>query len=202
MRYILAFLLLQVPAVGTASTATFRVQDSDGRALSDAVITVHPASGVPSGAIRFPWAYEMVQENVAFSPGVLIVPEGATVRFPNRDRVRHHVYSFASIARFEIRLYGRDQTRSQQFNRAGTVPLGCNIHDQMSAYIRVVDTPYAAKTNGEGRLSIDGLPAGRARVTLWHPRIRSEDNERSYTLDIPASGRIARTITPPTRRER
>lgn len=37
---------------------------------------------------------EMAQKNRAFVPGVLVIPQGTAVDFPNRDTVRHHVYSF------------------------------------------------------------------------------------------------------------
>ena len=83
----------------------------------------------------------MAQENISFSPHVLIVPVGATVAFPNHDRVRHHVYSVSKPKKFDIKLYGRDETRTEAFDKPGVVALGCNIHDQMSGFIIVVDTP-------------------------------------------------------------
>ena len=85
-----------------------------------------------------------------FAPHVLAVPEGATVNFPNQDRVNHHVYSFSKVQPFQFPLYGQGKTRSMKFDHAGTVAVACNIHDSMSAYIRIVDTPYFAMTDASG----------------------------------------------------
>lgn len=121
-----------------------------------------------AGPIEFDWPLEMKQQHLTFSPHVLIVPVGADVKFPNFDRVRHHVYSFSKGNRFELKLYGRDETRSVKLDKVGIAAIGCNIHDTMVAYIRVVDTPYAAKTNADGLAEID-VPASVTDATIWHP---------------------------------
>lgn len=177
-----------------AGPVGIRIIDSHGRPVVDAVVTLHPAAGVPAGPIRFPWAASMTQKDIAFTPGTLIVPVGATVSFPNEDKVRHHVYSFSKPARFEIKLYGRDQTRSYTFRTPGAVALGCNIHDRMQGFIKVVDTPFAAATNAAGQVRIDGVAAGAARLTVWHPRLKGRDNEAGFALDVPANGAVAKQI--------
>ena len=128
----------------------------------------------------------MAQENLQFNPFVLVVPEGADVTFPNRDRVRHHVYSFARGNRFELELYGREEERSVRFERTGIVPLGCNIHDDMLAFIRVVDTPYAVRTDADGLAVLEGLPDGATELTVWHPFGDAPDNQ--ITLPVTLDG--------------
>ncbi|WP_085810879.1 methylamine utilization protein [Sphingomonas sp. TZW2008] len=191
----IAAVLLIVPATVQAGTVAIRVVDAGGQPVPDAVVTLHPAAGVPTGPIRFPWASTMVQKNIAFNPGTLIVPVGATVAFPNQDKVRHHVYSFSKPARFELKLFGQDQSRSFTFTTPGTVALGCNIHDAMSGFIRVVDTPFADKTGAEGTTRIANVTGGRARLTIWHPRLKAKQNEAVFALDVPATGEIAKRIT-------
>ena len=187
----LAFTLWPVQAL--AAGLALRLTDRAGHPIEDAVVTVVPAiRGAKPPA--FTWPAEMVQKNIAFIPHVLIVPVGATVRFPNRDAVRHHIYSFSKPARFEMKLYGRDETRSYTFTTAGTVALGCNIHDRMTGFIRVVDTPFAAKSDRLGALSIDGLSAGIARVTIWHPRLKTRDNEMTLPLPVPARGSLDKVM--------
>ena len=185
-------LIFSTPAF--AGDLTVQVRDGSGQPVRDAVITVHPNSGVPAGPIRFPWALRISQEDLQFNPYVLIVPVGGTVSFPNLDRVRHHVYSFSRGNRFEIELYGRDQTRSHVFTAPGVAALGCNIHDQMLAYVRVVDTPYAGKTDATGDVVIRALPAGGARLVLWHPRLNVRGNESPYNVTI-AAGPTRQTLT-------
>src|SRR5215469_17040123 len=158
-----AFLLAAQAPRARAGDIAFQVVDAKNRPVADAVVTAYPA-GFKADQIRFSWPQEMVQHNQQFDPFVLVVPVGANVSFPNRDSVRHHVYSFSPAHPFELKLYGRDETRSVRFDKAGVVALGCNIHDNMVAFIKVVDTPFAAKTDARGQAVLKSLPAGQTPV--------------------------------------
>lgn len=184
-----ALCLLVVSATGPQQ-GTIQVFDQRGLPVEGAVIEV-PAPPGSTRSLAFPWRNAMAQLNQTFVPGTLIVAQGATVAFPNLDTVRHSIYSFSRPARFQIDLYGRDQTRSQRFPITGTVALGCNIHDKMRGYIRVVSTPFAAKTDLNGLGAIDGLEPGSYRVTIWHPRLLAGGNEIAQTVTI-APGMPAR----------
>lgn len=172
-------------AVTAATPPALRVQVVDGQGLPvrDAVVELH-ASKAPVGPIRFPWKMGMAQKNLTFTPGTLIVAQGSTVAFPNLDNVRHSVYSFSKPARFEIDLYGRDQTRTHTFTVAGSVKVGCNIHDQMRGYIRVTDTPFAGKTDHNGYVTLSGMASGAARLTVWHPALRAPNNASASSITI------------------
>lgn len=174
-----------VVSAAAATPASLRVQvvDDSGVPVRDAVVELH-ASKAPAGPIRFPWKMGMAQKNQEFTPGTLIVARGSTVAFPNLDNVRHSIYSFSKPARFEIELYGRDQTRTHTFNVAGSVKLGCNIHDQMRGYIRVTDTPFAAKTDQNGYVTLGGMAGGAARLTVWHPALRAPGNESASSITV------------------
>lgn len=177
--------LAGIGAVTAATPATLRVQVVDGNGLPvrDAVVELHAAKA-PAGTIRFPWKMGMAQKDRQFTPGTLIVARGSTVAFPNLDNVRHSIYSFSKPARFEIELYGRDQTRTHTFNVAGSVKLGCNIHDEMRGYIRVTDTPFAGKTDQNGYVTLTGMADGAARLTVWHPALRAPDNESVSAITV------------------
>ena len=188
MKFVLV--LISTLLVATASQAgdlSVSVRDAAGRPVKDAVVTVHPAAGVPRRPIRFSWPLRMTQEDIQFDPYVLVVPVGGTVAFPNLDRVRHQVYSFSRGNRFEIELFGKDQTRTHTFASVGIAALGCNIHDQMLAYIRVVDTPWAAKTGVNGDVSLSDVPAGAATLRVWHPRLAGRGNEGSRAITVTAA---------------
>jgi plastocyanin len=190
MRTVFAFILALAlaPAVGRAGDLSLTVRDAAGRPVQHAVVTVHPAQGAPRAPIRFPWPMTVAQKDVQFTPFVLIVPVGAVVAFPNQDKVRHHVYSFSAGNKFELKLYGREENRSVTFKAAGVAAIGCNIHDQMVGFIKVVDTPYAIKTGADGVATISGLPAGSATVRIWHPSLKAKDNEISMAVTAPAAG--------------
>lgn len=188
-RYLpfLASGLAALAAIGAqaspANGVRVQVVDERGAPVRDAVVELDTKAKA-TGPIRFPWRLAMAQKSLQFVPGTLIVPKGGTVAFPNLDQVRHSIYSFSKPAKFSIDLYGRDQTRSQSFAIAGSVAIGCNIHDQMRGYIRVVDTPYAGKTDGNGIVTLEALPAGAATLTIWHPALRAPGNEIVQTIAI------------------
>lgn len=165
------------------------VRNVHGQPVKDAVVTLRPASGAAAAApIKFTWPYSVAQQNISFNPFVLIVPVGSNVTFPNKDNVRHHVYSFSPAKKFELKLYGRDESRSVVFDKAGVVALGCNIHDQMIAYVVVVDTPYAAKTGADGIALIRNAPSGSAAMTVWQPYMKTARNQVAKTIAVPAAG--------------
>lgn len=176
----------------TPSSLDVQIVDDRGMPIRDAVVEIRPASGW-SGAIKLPWRPAMAQKNLQFAPGTLVVAKGSNVAFPNLDQVRHSVYSFSKPARFTIDLYGRDQSRSQGFPIVGTVAVGCNIHDQMRGYVRVVGTPFVGKTDQNGTVLIAGIPGGNVTMVVWHPQARSPGGELSQKIAI-AAGRNSRKV--------
>lgn len=179
-----------------AASLVVTLRDGGGAPLADAVVTVHPkdmARQAPPTNGR----YEVVQQNIKFQPGVLIVPTGASVAFPNRDAVRHHVYSFSKPKKFELKLFGRETTRAVVFDKTGMVALGCNIHDRMRGFVHVVDTPHAGKSDAAGRVVLEGLPGGAATLTVWHADARAKGQTASFAIAMPAAGTVARAITVP-----
>lgn len=190
----LCILAAMLPWSGSASAAgvTVTVTGADGRPLQGAVVTV-TEPGSPSAAVRGP--YLMAQQNIAFAPHLLIVPVGAVVKFPNFDQVRHHVYSFSVPKKFELKLYGRDETKSVQFDKPGVVAIGCNIHDSMSAFIFITATPYIAITDGSGQVTLNVAPSARATLAVWHPSVRAPGNSRSRMLVVPPGGLVTTIST-------
>lgn len=175
----LALTVSSIATTAEAAPVLIQVVGVDGRPLSGAVVTV-TMPGVAPPAPRGP--YVVAQRNIQFDPRVLIVPVGATVSFPNFDKVRHHVYSFSKPKKFELKLFGRDESRNVVFDKPGAVALGCNIHDAMNGVVYVTASPYTALTDAAGRVRMNVTP-GSGRVAVWHPSIRSAGN----TLEQPAS---------------
>lgn len=166
---------------------------ADGRPLSGAVVTFSP-SVMPPGPIRFAQDYRIDQKQVTFVPHVLIVPVSATVGFANLDRVRHHVFSFSLAKRFELKLFGQEQERPVHFNKPGVVSIGCNIHDRMSAFIVVVDTPFAKQTDTAGVARWTGVAPGAGIVHVWHPLLRAPGNHVEMAIRVAATGVNATAI--------
>jgi plastocyanin len=188
-----ALLLAALAPAARAGDVAFLVVNAKNQPVADAVVTAYPP-GLKADQIRFSWPQEMDQRHQQFDPFVLIVPVGANVSFPNRDAIRHHVYSFSPAKVFELKLYGKDETRSVRFDRAGVVALGCNIHDNMVAFIKVVDTPFAAKTDDKGQAVLKGLPAGQVQVRIWHPYLKGPGNEIERAVTVSAAGAPLQTV--------
>ncbi|NEX59646.1 methylamine utilization protein [Noviherbaspirillum galbum] len=149
-----------------AAALTVQVTDSAGRPLADAAVYAEPASGAvlaKSGK-----AVDIEQKARKFMPLVTVVQTGSDIAFPNNDTVRHHVYSVSPAKPFDIKLYSGQPASPIHFDKPGTVVIGCNIHDQMLAYVHVVSTPWYAKTDASGVARIDGLPAGKYELKGWH----------------------------------
>jgi plastocyanin len=147
------------------------VQDDAGKPVKDAVVyalnldNTAPAPHPIRDAI-------MDQQDEEFVPYVLPVQAGTTVYFPNKDNIRHHVYSLFPPKKFELMLSKGTPAAPVLFDRPGVVVLGCNIHDWMIAYIFVLETPYFAKTGEDGKVELQNLPQGTYELRAWHPLMK------------------------------
>lgn len=157
--------------LGGAMAATVQVQvvDGGGKPLPDAVVFLEsPAARDASKPLP---RLEIAQVAKQFDPLVSVVPVGTAVHFPNRDTVRNHVYSFSPTKNFELKLYAGTDANPVVFDRTGIAVLGCNIHDNMAAWVVVVETPYYGRTNATGKVSLANVPAGSYRLRVWHASI-------------------------------
>jgi plastocyanin len=185
MRSLLAIVAAFVTLPLAAATIDVRVQDARGAGIRDAVVYA-----VPEGR-SLPLAKKsavMDQKNRMFIPHVLAVQTGTSIRFPNSDDIRHHVYSFSPAKPFQLPLYKGTPANPLLFSKAGVVTLGCNIHDQMSAFIIVVDTPYFERTDN-GKATLAGVEPGRYTVRVWYPDMR--DEPRPQTINVTGDARVA-----------
>jgi plastocyanin len=130
---------------------------------SGAVIWVSGVSAPPP-----PSGATMASKDKRFEPHVLAVPRGATITFPNFDKIHHNVFSRTPGSEFDLGLYRGGNFREFRFTSPGLVRVYCNIHSQMAAYIMVLDGLAFAVADTEGRYRIEGLPEGHREVRIWH----------------------------------
>jgi len=188
--------IVALPAAAYAADIDVQIRGIDGKPVADAVVSVH-LMGRPTPRTRPAGTYVIDQQDIQFRPFVTAVPVGASVTFMNHDTVRHHVYSFSPAKRFELKLAGKQQNRSVLFDKPGIVPLGCNIHDRMIAYLDVVDTPWAKTADANGHVILRDLPAGPVLISVWHPYLRARGNSvvRNATL-AEGGGHAERFVVP------
>ncbi len=178
-----------------AGTLVVDVLQGTGRPLADAVVFLE--SPQARRQVRPLTKAEMGQAGKQFVPQVLVVTTGTEVDFPNRDTVRHHVYSFSPVKKFELKLYIGTPTQPVLFDQPGIAVLGCNIHDQMVGWIVIVDTPYFGRTAERGQLVLDKLPPGNYRLRSWHPGLPVGASALDQAVTVPAEGRLAVTVRMP-----
>ena len=154
--------------------------DQDDDELEHAVLNIFPLDETASVPPVAPVV--MSQKRKLFNPFVLPVRAGGAVEFTNGDRARHHVYSFSKAKAFELKLFGRGEKRSVPFESPGVVPVGCNIHDNMLAFIYVTNAPYYAVSDDDGMAEITDLPDGDYRVQAWHVDLEEEPKEFRITV--------------------
>ena len=160
------------------------VADEKGKPIEDAVVSLTPLGTTPAAP---PSSTSLMdQHDKEFVPYVLPVYVGTRVTFPNRDNIRHHVYSFSSAKKFELPLYIGTPAAPVVFDKPGVVALGCNIHDWMLAYIYVVTTPYFVKTAADGKARLEGLAPGAYEARVWHPRLRGDTDKTGKPLSLAA----------------
>ncbi len=177
-------LLLAVPAA--AATLDVSVTDAAGRPLADAAVFLEPRDAKVQA--RPLTGVELAQQGKQFQHRVLIVTQGTAVAFPNRDTVRHHVYSFSPAKTFELKLYIGTPANPVVFDRPGIAVLGCNIHDRMVAWVVVVETPHFGQTDAQGALRLDHVPPGSYRLRAWHPDLPPGAPALDQPLSLPAAG--------------
>lgn len=110
------------------------------------------------------------QTNIQFHPQVLPILVGTSVDFPNRDNLFHNVFSYSQPKEFDLGRYPKDDSRSVKFERPGVVRVYCDIHSHMNAIILVLQHPYFAAPDDEGRYVIRHVPEGKYVLVLWYGR--------------------------------
>ncbi len=179
-----------IAASAHASGLAIHVTDEQGQPLGDVVVYAEPDNGQTTPKPML--SAEIEQKNLAFIPNVTVIQTGSRITFPNHDKVRHHIYSFSPAKRFDQKLYSGESAAPQIFDKAGTVVLGCNIHDSMLAYIKVVDTPYFAKTNTAGDAQFDA-PPGKYTLKAWHYNMVAKE-PLSQSIQIKTADPMPRTL--------
>ena len=169
-----------------AATVQVQVQDSTGKALPDAVVYLESKDA--AAAVKPMQGAEVAQMNRKFDPQVRVVTVGTAVQFPNRDTVRHQVYSFSDTKKFELKLYAGSSASPVVFDKPGIAVLGCNIHDSMVAWIVVVPTPYFGRSGPDGKLVLDDLPPGNYHLRTWHTQLPVGTPAQDQALTVPATG--------------
>jgi plastocyanin len=189
----LTFAIMAISVVvGAAAKSTGRATDGQARVSGDAVVTGLGNGAIEKDASRVvvwlvpldtvqrvgvttaPPHYRLVQRNKRFEPGLLVVPVGSVVDFPNADPWFHNVFSLYRGKRFDLGLYQAGAQRSVRFDRIGPSYLFCNIHPEMTGVVLAIDSDLFAITGKSGHYAIAGVTPGKYVLHVWYENATPE----------------------------
>jgi plastocyanin len=130
------------------------------------------------------------QKGLVYQPHVAAVLVGTTVDFLNSDSVAHNVF-WTSIGGnkklgHNLGTWPKGEKKSFKFDTPGAVPILCNVHPEMSAYLVVVPTPYFATSDQAGSYKIENVPDGNYTVIAWHEGSKNQSKPVSVSGDAKA----------------
>jgi len=183
MRLNIFFLLLLTPLFCYAGNIQITVRSPDTSVIKNIVVYLTPETPLKN---KKSVAKSLIinQKNKKFVPYIEVLQKGQKLSFHNSDDITHHIYSVSGQNRFSFKIKGNNEKESPILDHVGEVAMGCNIHDWMSGYVLVVDTPYFTKTNTLGIAGFNNIPSGKYRLTIWHPQLALNNNRIEQTINI------------------
>ena len=117
---------------------------------------------------------EIKMKNKAYVPRVSVVTSGSTVTIENADSILHNAFSPSRPNQFDLGLYKKSTGKTQVLSQPGVVKVFCNVHYHMVAYVLVLDTPFYARVNSEGRFKIESIDGAlrKGKIYVWHERAK------------------------------
>jgi hypothetical protein len=140
-----------------------------------------------------PQQAEMRQAGRQLEPGLLIVPVGSTVAFPNLDPIFHNIFSLSHSRSFDLGYYPKGTSRNVTFPSPGVVQVYCHIHSDMYGAIIVAPTRWYGKPTVDGTFLLHDVDPGRYDLMIW---MRSTGVKRKK-ISVPSSGAVQVSISLP-----
>jgi plastocyanin len=141
-------------------------------------VFVYVKSGPPAAftvpAVSGP-AVVMDQKGCRYTPHVIGLEKGGSVEFRNSDITMHNIHTMPTAPGSEsidLSQSPKGASQTKQFNQVETmIPVRCNNHPWMNAFINVSETPFFAVTDADGKFSLKGLPAGEYTLAAVHEKL-------------------------------
>ncbi|MCB9914342.1 MAG: carboxypeptidase regulatory-like domain-containing protein [Planctomycetes bacterium] len=128
--------------------------------------------------------FVVTSERWRFEPHVTLLPIGSRVQFHNADPGSIHVHTFAQKnGEFHRTLGAGTSSVDYALKSPEAVFVKDDIHPWTSATLFATDTPFAARTDAEGKFAIAGLPPGEYTVTVWHELLGTARESARIVVD-------------------
>ena len=137
----------------------------ENKGIKNAVVSI---SNISNGK-DFGEAMVLDQKECVYTPHIVLTPAGSELEILNNDGILHniHTYSEANPAFNQAQPKFKKKLK-KKFDQPEVVRVECDAHGWMKGWIVVMDHPYYAVTDGEGKFSLSDVPAGEYEVKIWH----------------------------------
>jgi plastocyanin len=136
---------------------------------------------------------ELDQNGCVYEPRVLGAQAGQNITIRNSDPVLHNINARPTANRgFNISQPQEGMTSDRSFSTSEVmIPVQCDVHSWMTAFIGVTDHPYFAVTDADGSFTLENLPPGDYVVEAWHEVYGAQE----MNVTVPPSGNAEATFT-------
>jgi plastocyanin len=141
-------------------------------------------------------AVELDQQGCMYKPHMVVLQVGQPLKIKNNDETLHNIHPRPTVNQeFNIGQPRKGMESTKTFDKKEVmIPVGCDVHPWMRSYISVLDNPFFAVTDEDGKYEIKGLPAGEYEIEAVHEKLKSQtskitvkDGEKA-TLDLSYKG--------------
>ena len=121
------------------------------------------------------------QKGCDYTPHMLAMRAGQPLKIRNSDDTLHNIHPRPTVnAEFNIGQPRQGMESTKQFDKPEVmIPVGCDVHPWMRAYISVLAHPFYAVSNEDGTFEIKGLPAGEYEIEAYHGKLKSQTQKIS-----------------------
>ena len=111
------------------------------------------------------------QVNCRYVPHALGVQVGQTLRVRSSDPTLHNVHALSQANRaFNLSMTRAGDEKAVTFTTHEFVPVRCDVHPWMLAYVGVFENPWFAVSDDSGAFAIKDVPEGSFKLVAWHER--------------------------------
>ncbi len=134
-------------------------------------------------------AVQLDQRGCLYTPRVLGIQAGQELKVVNSDDTTHNINpSPANNRDWNVSQAPSSNPIVRRFARPEImIPVKCNVHPWMKAYIGVVAHPYFSVTGSDGSYSLEGLPPGDYTVEVWHEKLGAQEQKITVTANQAAT---------------
>jgi plastocyanin len=151
------------------------VVSEDGKLAN---VFVYVKSGLSGRHFEVPAeALAIHQEQCRYHPHVAGAMTGQAVQFINDDPTLHNVHAISSYEQWNRSSLPHSSPIATTFRHPEIMmKVKCNQHPWMNMYLSVVDSPFFAVSDGQGRFEIRGLPPGQYTLALVQEKLGEQDH--------------------------